>query len=233
MSLAGGEDDERAIAEAQTAKGASRNPSLDAERRSGGSKGGGGGARGSDAKDEKHDEEEDEEAKHLARTRPLREDEKRVRRENMERTINKLPRPMKVRAQSVFRNFDKPKLNSGELVLALRELSMPVSERDADELLHMADALDGDDRVDLNEFLALVARLHHEFAADQRLVAAFQALDKDKDGFITKRDLERSHAAKHFSPDQLSELVSATDRDEDGRVSYKEFKEMLSGTPKG
>ena len=56
-------------------------------------------------------------------------------------------------------------------------------------------------------------------------VAAFNALDLDKDGFVEKEDFARTF--NHFSHAQVDRIYEQYDADLNGKIDYEEFKTFM------
>ena len=52
----------------------------------------------------------------------------------------------------------------------------------------------------------------------------FYSIDRNKDGYITKGELKL--ACKGFDMKKLSEIISAIDKDNDGKLTFDEVKEI-------
>lgn len=55
---------------------------------------------------------------------------------------------------------------------------------------------------------------------------AFRLYDKDKDGYITKTEMEK--LSKNLSKEQIDKVFARFDSDGDGRLSYAEFRKMMN-----
>ena len=55
---------------------------------------------------------------------------------------------------------------------------------------------------------------------------AFRLYDKDKDGYITKSEMEK--LSKNLSKEQIDKVFARFDADGDGRLSYAEFRKMMN-----
>ena len=55
---------------------------------------------------------------------------------------------------------------------------------------------------------------------------AFRLYDKDKDGYITKSEMEK--LSKGLSKDQIEKAFARFDHDGDGKLSYAEFRKMMN-----
>ena len=125
--------------------------------------------------------------------------------------------------KAAFSKFDK----DGNGLLATRELkaaleSVQVLPTDA-ELQDMIDEVDdGNGKIDLKEFLALVAR--------EEIREAFCEFDEDGNGFISVEELRHAmtNLGESLSEKDIKEWVKKADIDGDGQVDYKEFVKMMT-----
>jgi len=59
-----------------------------------------------------------------------------------------------------------------------------------------------------------------------RVSASFDALDKDNDGFVTKKDFSRSFP--NLTPEQVNACFKKFDKDKDGMLNFTEFKNFMA-----
>ncbi|KAH7298327.1 hypothetical protein KP509_25G037600 [Ceratopteris richardii] len=66
---------------------------------------------------------------------------------------------------------------------------------------------------------------------DEDLMAAFHVFDKDDDGFITPKELQKVLCSLGFGEamqlDACVEMIRKADRNGDGRIDFQEFKMMF------
>ena len=55
---------------------------------------------------------------------------------------------------------------------------------------------------------------------------AFKLYDKDRDGYITKSEMEK--LSKTLTKEQIDKVFTRFDADGDGRLSYAEFRKMMN-----
>jgi len=58
---------------------------------------------------------------------------------------------------------------------------------------------------------------------EHRLADAFDLIDTDDSGFISKQNL-RKILGKHYSQEYVAKLMSEVDTNRDGKISFREFK---------
>jgi len=115
--------------------------------------------------------------------------------------------------------------------VAMGEANPPSHEA----LLEMIKAIDSnvDGSVDFTEFVAAALHLnqliHGDAAAfDESAHKAFAALDRDGSGYIEVKELA---LALGDDAEAVAEALREADRDKDGRISFSEFKLLLSPSP--
>jgi len=60
---------------------------------------------------------------------------------------------------------------------------------------------------------------------------AFKALDKDHDGFITREEFARIHTT--MSPKQVKRVMERLDHDGDGKLDFEEFEKFIKPSKSG
>ncbi|CAA3028828.1 Hypothetical predicted protein [Olea europaea subsp. europaea] len=161
------------------------------------------------------------------------------------RAMNKLKKlALKVIAQSLseeeikglkamFTNMDTDKsgaITYEELKSGLARLGSKLSEVEVKQLMEAAD-VDGNGTIDYIEFIT--ATMHrHKLERDEHLFKAFQYFDKDNSGYITRDELETAMKEYGMGDEAtIKEIISEVDTDNDGRINYEEFCQMMrSGT---
>lgn len=160
---------------------------------------------------------------------------------NQQRIRDRHKREMLVEA---FRKADKNgdgRLSTAEIHGIYLEHGVDVTMEEVQEMVDAADK-DGTGLLTEKEFIESSAKedLHNEKSTDSdRLGAsashkdtgkqaeiAFRLYDKDKDGYITKAEMEK--LSKSLSKEQIDKVFARFDADGDGRLSYAEFRKMMN-----
>ena len=76
--------------------------------------------------------------------------------------------------------------------------------------------LDLDGKMSLEEF----------YAHESRTELAFKAIDKNRDGFVSKAEFKR--ICPNMSREQMEVAFAKFDKDKTGRINYAEFCKMLN-----
>ncbi|GMJ00868.1 calcium-dependent protein kinase 17 [Hibiscus trionum] len=136
--------------------------------------------------------------------------------------------------KEMFKGMDTD--NSGtitveELQQGLAKQGTTLNEYEVEQLMEAADA-DGNGTIDYEEFVTATMHMNRMDREDH-LDRAFEHFDKDNSGYITTEELEhvlREHGM-HDGQD-IKEIISEVDSDNDGRINYDEFVAMMrKGNP--
>jgi len=82
--------------------------------------------------------------------------------------------------------------------------------------------------LDYNEFLAATMNLF-KLQNDEKLMKAFEHFDTDNSGYITKDELKEGLKLYGNTDKDIEEILAAVDKDNDGKIDYEEFVEMMIG----
>ncbi|XP_006647478.1 probable calcium-binding protein CML17 [Oryza brachyantha] len=141
----------------------------------------------------------------------------------------------------VFELFDRDgdgRITREELTESLERLGMPVAGEELAATIARVDA-NGDGCVDLGEFAELYAsvmRVDWDGGGDAEEASmreAFDVFDRDGDGFITVDELRAVLSSlgvkQGWTLEDCGRMIGQVDRDDDGRVDFLEFKQMMRG----
>ncbi|KAI3702984.1 hypothetical protein L6452_28738 [Arctium lappa] len=110
-------------------------------------------------------------------------------------------------------------------------LGMHGSNLRPDEVEQIVEAADfnGDGFINYKEFITVMMN-YETLHKEEHLIKAFKHFDKDESGFISKEEL-RLALEKHMTGDELTQTIedifSEVDKNGDGKISQKEFYEMI------
>mmetsp|Transcript_4592 Transcript_4592/g.12777 ORF Transcript_4592/g.12777 Transcript_4592/m.12777 type:complete len:526 (+) Transcript_4592:190-1767(+) len=131
--------------------------------------------------------------------------------------------------REVFKNIDKD--SSGTITVeemreAMKEQGNAAVEAEMMALIEGAD-LDGDGVIDYEEFLAATVQLN-KLNKEENLRAAFEHFDADNSGYITREELQSSLSkVEGLSSEQVEVILQDVDKDNDGKIDYEEFCQMM------
>ena len=121
-----------------------------------------------------------------------------------------------------FEEFDID--NSGSISASeLKQLMISFGHNPTDEEIKetMAEAdEDGNEEIEFEEFCILLLKKRTEVQALGELREAFNALDLDQDGWVTRAELEQ---IPDLTPAEIDQIMAEADTDENGKIGLDEF----------
>ena len=136
----------------------------------------------------------------------------------------------------MFQIFDKDgdgRITKKELNDSLKNLGIIIPEK---ELCQMIDKIDvnGDGCVDIEEFGELYKTImveDEDEIGEEDMREAFNVFDRNGDGFITVDELKAVLSSLGLKQgktlEECRKMIIQVDVDGDGRVDYKEFRQMM------
>ncbi|KAK8963933.1 Calcium-dependent protein kinase 1 [Platanthera guangdongensis] len=112
-----------------------------------------------------------------------------------------------------------------ELKAGLERVGANLKESEIYALMEAAD-VDNSGTIDYGEFLAATVHLN-KIQREDHLFAAFSYFDKDGSGYITCDELQLACEEFGMENIRLDEIIQEVDQDNDGRIDYNEFAEMM------
>lgn len=109
----------------------------------------------------------------------------------------------------------------------LKKKGTRIPEPDLIRLMNDID-LDGNGVVDYEEFLAATVNMSNVHT-DEKMMRAFAHFDSDNSGYITKDELVVGLKEYGNTDWQIEQIIREVDKDQDGRIDYEEFCDMMLG----
>lgn len=123
-------------------------------------------------------------------------------------------------------------------------LSLGILETNIEQLMHLYGYRmiaifdeDGGGDVDFQEFVSGLSAFSSKGNKEEKLRFAFKVYDIDRDGYISNGELFivlKMMVGSNLKDVQLQQIVDKTimeaDKDQDGKISFEEFKEMVENT---
>lgn len=133
--------------------------------------------------------------------------------------------------KEAFALFDKDNtgsINSNELATVMRSLGLSPSEAEVADLMNEID-VNGSNKVEFSEFLALMSRQLKNSDSEQELLEAFKVFDKNGDGFISAAELKHvlTSIGEKLTDAEVDELLNEVS-DGSGEIDIQQFAALLT-----
>lgn len=133
--------------------------------------------------------------------------------------------------REAFDLFDKD--NSGsispsELATVMKSLGLTPNDTEISDLMNEIDQ-DGNQEIDFEEFLTLMARQADTRDSAQEIIEAFKVFDKNGDGYISLSELKHvfNSIGENLSDEELEAMFNEVSNGS-GRISVADFASLLS-----
>mmetsp|Transcript_129423 Transcript_129423/g.307073 ORF Transcript_129423/g.307073 Transcript_129423/m.307073 type:complete len:151 (-) Transcript_129423:166-618(-) len=130
-----------------------------------------------------------------------------------------------------FKLFDEDKddkLSLKEFGTLLSSLGQNPTEQELQDWIG-GDGEHDTTRIDFHTFLSLMSRKLKETDTEEELIEAFKVFDRDRDGFISGKELRQSmtNLGERLTDTEVDEMIREADMDGDGLINYDEFVKMM------
>ena len=136
----------------------------------------------------------------------------------------------------MFQMFDKDgdgRITQKELNDSFKNLGIIIPETELSQMIEKID-VNGDGCVDVEEFGELYKSIMaqgEDEVGDEDMKEAFNVFDQNGDGFITVDELKTVLSSLGLKQgktlEECRKMIMQVDVDGDGRVNYKEFRQMM------
>ena len=133
--------------------------------------------------------------------------------------------------REAFQAFDKDgngSITTKELGTVMRSLGQNLSEAEIKEMIDIVDE-DKNGTIDFQEFLNLMARKMKIIDKEEELLDAFNILDRDGSGKISKYELRYiiMSTDSKIKGDDIDDIIKTIGTDEEGKIDLQDFIDIL------
>ena len=120
-------------------------------------------------------------------------------------------------------------ISAKELGEVLRALGQNPSMNELHDMINEVDQ-DGNGTVEFAEFVILMTNKVKEMTKEDEIYEAFMVLDKEKDDYISEKELKyfmRKVAHIKLSSEEAKAMIDFADSDGDGLITYDDFRSVI------
>ncbi|KAL0908205.1 hypothetical protein M5K25_022683 [Dendrobium thyrsiflorum] len=133
--------------------------------------------------------------------------------------------------EQMFCYFDENgdgRISSAELKSCMSAVGYDLSLEEVRAIIESMDAAGGDGLLRLEEFIKLIEREEED---DTEMIEAFKMYEMEDQGCITAKSLKRMLSRLGYSRniEVCQEVIDIFDTNNDGVLSFEEFKNMMMG----
>ena len=116
-----------------------------------------------------------------------------------------------------------------ELRTVMQSLGQNPTDQELEDMINEVDN-DGNNEIDFEEFLTLMARNMQDLDEEKVIKQGFSVFDADEDGKITLDDLRRvmESLGEQLNENQLIEIIKELDSNSDEAIDFEEFQEIVN-----
>eukprot|EP00298_Acanthocystis_sp_HF-20_P021317 c275_g1_i1.p1 GENE.c275_g1_i1~~c275_g1_i1.p1 ORF type:complete len:148 (-),score=65.54 c275_g1_i1:4-447(-) len=141
---------------------------------------------------------------------------------------DKLPEKRRKELEDAFSIYNKKgdgSISASELEKVFASLGFANATDQLEGMIKKVDT-NQNGTIEFDEFCEVMSKAQADL--DSSLKAAFDVIDVDKDGFITKEELSdgMKKLGMHLTSAEIDELIKQADADGDGKIGFEDFKTM-------
>ncbi|KAH8240387.1 hypothetical protein KR032_012147, partial [Drosophila birchii] len=134
--------------------------------------------------------------------------------------------------RDAFKVMDKENegaITSKELAVVIRALGRQPTDNEVQSMINEVDS-DGRGSIEAEEFYSVILRQMRDTNHEEDLRDSFRVFDKQNQGYITITEVQTVMTALGFkaTDDELEELIREYDSDQDNRLNYEDFVNMMT-----
>lgn len=118
-----------------------------------------------------------------------------------------------------------------ELGVALRSMGQNPTEKELEDIMNQYDT-DGNKKIDFEEFATLFGKCSLTDEENRKeLKSAFDSFDENGDHYIDLEELKKAMTTlgEPLTNEEADDLLNSVDKNNDGKINYIEFLQMMQG----
>ncbi len=138
-----------------------------------------------------------------------------------------IPRSKEIEFREAFEVYDKDRdgfLTLKELSQVLRSINSDFTQSQIESIVAEADT-SGTGKLNLNDFISLMASKYRESETDEEVINAFRVFDKDGTGVVAANELRHimTTLGDKLTDEEVDEMIREADINGDGFIYYEDF----------
>ena len=132
-------------------------------------------------------------------------------------------------AFSLFDFDENGSISAKELGEVLVALGQSPSHNELEDMINEVDQ-DGNGTIEFAEFVILMTNKVKEMTKEDEIYEAFMVLDKEKDDYISEKELKyfmRKVAHIKLSSEEAKAMIEFADTSGSGQISFEDFKNVI------
>ena len=145
--------------------------------------------------------------------------------------LDDIPEDRRKEYKDAFEMFDKDKdgaITARELGNMMRSIGQNPTDEEVNAMIKEVD-LNSDGKIELDEFITLMARNSPDTQTEDEVINAFRVFDKEGNGLIATAELKHimMTIGDKMTEAEADEMIHEADIDDDGVINYEEFVRMM------
>ena len=145
----------------------------------------------------------------------------------------RIPEEVFAEYQDLFDSYDlnkNGKIERKEMKTILKKLGKEGTEEEIEQIWKSMNKIESDSTISFNDFIEFIKRfnLSKNTMSTDDIINAFEIFDKNHDGTISINEFKHilMDLGQKFSEDEVNEIITEIDLDNNGKINYREFVEF-------
>ena len=145
----------------------------------------------------------------------------------------RIPEEVFAEYQDLFDSYDlnkNGKIERKEMKTILKKLGKEGTEEEIEQIWKSMNKIESDSTISFNDFIEFIKRfnLSKNTMSTDDIINAFEIFDKNHDGTLSINEFKHilMDLGQKFSEDEVNEIITEIDLDNNGKINYREFVEF-------
>ena len=145
----------------------------------------------------------------------------------------RIPEEVLAEYQDLFDSYDlnkNGKIERKEMKTILKKLGKESTNEEIEQIWKSMNKIESDSTISFNDFIEFIKRfnLSKNTMSTDDIINAFEIFDKNHDGTLSINEFKHilMDLGQKFSEDEVNEIITEIDLDNNGKINYREFVEF-------